>query len=275
MNLTVDASVAVKWFVAEPLHDDARRLLSHRLSLHAPEILLAEFANTIWKKARRGEIKDPLPYFDELTRLTDIVTLHPAGRLVDRAAQIAIEIDHPIYDCLYLACAEATASALITADNRLAEKVAKSVLSADVRYIGAPGVADAITAAATGLVINRETIEALSDAYEVFAATSKHVVASLRGHSEQPPLLTPENQKLIVDSPSFKRLVDMISALTDEELVDLLALGWFGAGLLSGDWRRNFEHASKMVGSVGHDYAAGYGEYWRTGYCLVTGQKQV
>ena len=275
MNLTVDASVAMKWFVAEPLHDDARRLLSHRLCLHAPEILLAEFANTIWKKARRGEIEDPQPYFDELTRLPDIVTLHPGSRLVDRAAQVATDIDHPIYDCLYLACAEATASALITADNRLAAKAAGSVPSADVRHIGAPGVADAITVAATGLVINQETIEALSDAYDVFAATSQHVVASLRGQSETPPLLTPEHQSLIVDSPSFKRLVDMISALSDEERVDLLALGWFGAGLLNGDWRRNFEHASKMVGSVSHDYAAGYGEYWRTGYGLVADRKQI
>ena len=240
-----------------------------------PRFLLAEFANTIWKKARRGEITDPQPYFDELTRLPDIVTLHPSSRLVERAAQIGTEIDHPIYDCLYLACAEATASALITSDNRLAEKVAKSLPSADVRHIGAPGVADAITAAATRLIINQETIEALSDAYEVFAATSQHVVASLRGQSELPPLLTAGNRKLILDSPSFKRLVDMIGALTDEERVDLLALGWFGAGLLNGDWRRNFEHASKMVGSVGHDYAAGYGEYWRTGYGLVAGQERV
>ena len=275
MNLTVDASIVVKWFVPEPLHNDARRLLSHRLCLHAPEILLAEFANTIWKKARRSEIEDPQPYFDELARLPDIVTLHPSGQLVDRAAQIATEIDHPIYDCLYLACAQATASALITADNRFAKKIARHLPSADVRYIGAPGVADTITAAATALVINRERVEALSDAYEVFAATSQHVVASLRGRNELPPLLTPENQKLIVDSPSFRQLVDMISVLTDEELVDLLALGWLGAGLLDGDWRCNFEHASGMVGRVSYSYAAGYGEYWRKGYEFVSRLKRV
>ena len=275
MNLTVDASIAVKWFVAESLYHDARRLLSHRLCLHAPDILLVEFANTIWKKARRGEIEDPQPYFDELALLPDIVTLHPSGQLIDRAAQIAAEIDHPVYDCLYLACAEAAASALITADKKFANKVAGHLPSADVRYIGALGVADAITAAATALVISREKVEALSDAYEVFAATERHVVASLRGRDELPPLLTPENQKLIVNSPSFTRLVDKISALTDEERVDLLALGWLGAGLLNGDWRRNFEHASDMVRQVDHGYAAGYGEYWRKGYAFVSRLKQV
>ncbi len=52
MKLTVDASVVVKWFVSELLHKEAHLLLAHRLDLHAPDILLAEFANTIWKKTR-------------------------------------------------------------------------------------------------------------------------------------------------------------------------------------------------------------------------------
>lgn len=64
MKLTVDASIVVKWFVTEPLSDDARCLLSHRIDLHAPDILLAEFANTIWKKARLREIADPRPYWE-------------------------------------------------------------------------------------------------------------------------------------------------------------------------------------------------------------------
>ena len=61
MKLTVDASIVVKWFVAEALSKEARLLLAHRLDLHAPDLLLAEFANTIWKKARRSEIPDPQP----------------------------------------------------------------------------------------------------------------------------------------------------------------------------------------------------------------------
>lgn len=275
MKLTVDASIAVKWFVTEPLHGEARRLLSHRLCLNAPEILLAEFANTIWKKARKGELDDPQPYFDELALLPDIVTLHPTRQLIGRAAQIAAEVDHPVYDCLYLACAEVEASVLITADKKLSNRVAGHLPGVDVRHIGAPGVADAITVAATALVISRETVEELSDAYTLFAATERHVVASLRGPDELPPLLTPENLKLIVDSPPFKQLVGKISALTDEERVDLLALGWLGAGLLNGDWPRNFEHASDMVQQVDHGYAAGYGEYWRKGYAVVSRLKPV
>ena len=113
-------------------------LLHDRFDLHAPDILLAEFANIIWKKVRRGEISDPQPYFDELANLPEIVTLHPGGDLIGRAAQIAMAIDHPVYDCLYLACAELTASAVITADQKLVNQVTERWPRLDVRHVGAP-----------------------------------------------------------------------------------------------------------------------------------------
>ena len=152
MKLTVDASIVIKWFVTEPLCEEARQVLGDRLDRHAPDILLAEFVNIIWKKVRRGDISDPQPYFDELTNLPEIVTLHPGGDLIGRAAQIAMAIDHPVYDCLYLACAEVTASVLITADQRLVNQVqvTERLPNLEVRYIGAPGVARQIESAAKG-----------------------------------------------------------------------------------------------------------------------------
>jgi len=62
VKLTVDASMVVKWFVAEPMSDETRLLLAGRIHLQAPEFLLVEFANTIWKKERRGELSDARPY---------------------------------------------------------------------------------------------------------------------------------------------------------------------------------------------------------------------
>ena len=64
----------------------------------------------------------------------------PSGDLIGRAAKIAVQIDHPVYDCLYIACAEATGSTLITADRRLANTVAERALHVDVQYIGAPAI---------------------------------------------------------------------------------------------------------------------------------------
>ncbi len=100
--------------------------------MHAPDILLAEFANTIWKKVRRGEISDARPSMEELPRLSEIVELHPAHELIAQAGQLAKDIDHPVYDCLYLACAEATDSILVTADRRLANKVGESFPSTQI-----------------------------------------------------------------------------------------------------------------------------------------------
>ena len=146
MKFTVDASIVAKWYVAETHSEDARRLLARRLERYAPDFLLVEFANTVWKKARRGEIADPRPYLGEIPELRQAIDLLPTVDLVERAARLALELDHPVYDCLYLACAEATGSTLITADRKLADKATGGPL--DVRYIGTPGVADDIDAAA-------------------------------------------------------------------------------------------------------------------------------
>ena len=99
MKLTVDASVVVKWFVDEPLSEESWLFLAHRLDLYAPAILITEFANTIRKKVRRGEIPDSGPYFDELAAIAEIVDLLPDADVIERAAWIAVEIGHPVYDC--------------------------------------------------------------------------------------------------------------------------------------------------------------------------------
>ena len=147
MKLTVDASVIVKWFVPEALSEEARLLLDHRLILHAPDLALVEFANTFWKKVRRGELANHQPYIDELPRLGEVITLYPSYDLLASTAQIAQNLDHPIYDCLYLACAEATRSSLVTADRKFANKTLEAYPGVNVRYIGADHFADEIGAA--------------------------------------------------------------------------------------------------------------------------------
>ncbi len=135
MNLTVDASVVVKWFVPEILAEEARMLLEYPHEFQAPDILLAEFGNTIWKKFRRGEVSFLQPYMDELLELDEVIDLHPVCEQVPRAVQISGELDHPVYDCLYLACAEATGSIVVTANRRLANKAASGFRGVDVLYL--------------------------------------------------------------------------------------------------------------------------------------------
>ena len=266
MILTVDASVVVKWFVDEPLSEESRLLLAHRLHLRAPAILISEFANTIWKKVRRGEIADPGPYFDELASIPEIVDFLPDADLIERAACIAVEIGHPVYDCLYLACAEATESAAITADRKLAVKAASRLPGVDVRYLGMPAVARDIRAAATALIIGKDRLQELIAASDVFAATQEHVLTGLQDEKEQRMrFLTSEDQDLYLRTPSNLRLLRLIGDLSDEERIDLLALGWFGAKRFN-DWPRSLEHAAKTVSFTHDGYVAGYGQHWKSGY---------
>lgn len=196
MTLTVDASVVVKWFVDEPLSEESRLLLAHRIHLRAPAILISEFANTIWKKVRRGEIADSGPYFDELASIPEIVDLIPDADLIERAACIAVEIGHPVYDCLYLACVEATESAAITADRRLADKAASRLPGVDVRYLGMPQVARDIQTAATALIISKDRLQELITAYDVFAATQGAIALGEGGRFRCRPVLCKIPQQL-------------------------------------------------------------------------------
>lgn len=184
MKLVIDASVAVKWFVSETLSEEARLLLSHRLELHAPDLLLAEYANVIWKKFRRGELKASPEYQNALSDLSENVTLHPIGDLIERAMQVSLEVNHPVYDCLYLACVEATKSRLVTADEKLANKVAGSSLDTDVRYIGANGAAEEIVTDATALVIHEEMLARLIQAHDLLADTREGVRTARHGQTD-------------------------------------------------------------------------------------------
>ena len=119
MKLVVDASVALKWLVDEPDSELADRLLDRTDEFLAPELLVAEVINAAWKRRRLRDITDA--QFDDIViRISDgLISLRPLRPLAPRAAALARELDHPVYDCLYLALAEAEDAPLVTADRRL------------------------------------------------------------------------------------------------------------------------------------------------------------
>lgn len=128
MNLIIDTSVASKWFFPEPLQDAAHNLLNDDSDLFAPDFILGELANVAWKKATRGEIRESqavsiVSGFDNCP-----LSLIPSAELVARATRMALELNHPVYDCLYLACAELVDGCVITADLRFERSVSKSPL---------------------------------------------------------------------------------------------------------------------------------------------------
>ena len=274
MKFTVDASVVVKWYVSERYSEEARLLLGHRLERLAPDFVLVELANIFWKKARLREIGDHQRYFQELHRVREAVVLSPSADLIERAAQIAAQIDHPVYDCLYIACAETTGSLLITADRKLGSIVVGNAVEVDVQYIGSHEVADNIRDASTALVITRDKIAELVDAYDLLDATEENIFAALDLGRAELSITTHEDRTLTFDSPAGKRLKRLFHQLNDEECIDLLALGQLGRGNFGTEWQPIFEWACSMIDGHAKDgwrYGLHLGMHWRVGYERLTG----
>lgn len=133
MTLVIDASVAVKWFAPEPLHESARALLESSDQRVAPDWLLIEVANVLWKQQRRGSLTSA-EASRILTLLPQLLPLQAGRDLVVAASDIAIALDHPVYDCLYLALTENIGGQLVTADQELATKA--SAAGYDCRFLG-------------------------------------------------------------------------------------------------------------------------------------------
>ena len=122
ITLVIDASIAVKWVVDEPGTPEALAL-RQKAKLIAPELLVAECANILWKKVQRDELlKEEALLAARLLQGAEIELL-PMRSLLESATQISIEIDHPAYDCLYLALAVEKKCKFVTADKRFLQKL--------------------------------------------------------------------------------------------------------------------------------------------------------
>lgn len=114
----IDASIAFKWLVEEDGSEAAAALAAANV-LTAPDLLKAEVGNALVMKLRRNEIAAD-GVVAGYNALGNFITRWIAMRqLADRALAIACALRHPIYDCYYLAAAEAESIELVTADQRL------------------------------------------------------------------------------------------------------------------------------------------------------------
>jgi len=122
MTVVIDASVVVKWILDEEGQDAAIALRAQ--SLVAPSLWLIEAANVLWRRARLGHITS-LEAEDFLAQLsTAPITTVPSDRDLPHALNLANELRHPIYDCLYLATALRENAHVVTADKRFVSALA-------------------------------------------------------------------------------------------------------------------------------------------------------
>jgi predicted nucleic acid-binding protein len=126
----VDASVALKWILPEMDSDKADALFegwkAEGIEAIAPEFILIEIANTLWKKVERGEISPASGLLKkDLESLVPLSLVQTTDYLAE-ALKIALEYHLTVYDSLYVAVA-ARHGILYTADRQIAERVPASV----------------------------------------------------------------------------------------------------------------------------------------------------
>lgn len=132
MSRVVDASIAVKWVIPEVLSDLADRVRDGEEDVLAPDLLLVEVANALWRKTTAREIspREADAAFDLVRRSG--IDLRPAGPLLPRAMDLARRLGHPVYDCVYLALAARERASLVTADQRLLRRLSTRRLDVSV-----------------------------------------------------------------------------------------------------------------------------------------------
>lgn len=123
----VDASVAVKLYLAEPLAAEAVALFGLLADpanvFHVPDLFYVECANIFWKYVQRG-LTTTVQAAKDLTSLK-IFPLQrtPTFDLADDALSLALAHGITTYDDCYVALANRQALPLITADQKLVKKL--------------------------------------------------------------------------------------------------------------------------------------------------------
>lgn len=119
MTLVIDASVACKWFIEEEGSDEAQQIVAVEETLVAPDLIVAEVSNIFWRKVRLDQMLSSHATAGINGLMITLTEIVPSATLVPRALEISLELDHPAYDCFYIALAESEDVRLITADKRL------------------------------------------------------------------------------------------------------------------------------------------------------------
>lgn len=130
MRWVVDASVAAKWLAPELESASAAALLDDELA--APDLLFAEVGNILFKKQLRAEMDPATAQLAARWLLQVPMAVYDSAGLLDEALALALRLQHPAYDCFYLALARRIGAPLVTADRRLYARC----LAADALGIG-------------------------------------------------------------------------------------------------------------------------------------------
>ena len=127
MKYVLDSCVALKWVLSEADSAKAIRLRDEYAAgvheLLAPDLFPSEVANGLASAERQKRIRTG----ESAIFLNDILSaapvLHHASPLLIRSLEIAIATKQAVYDCIYVAPAEADGCELVTVDDLLVRRL--------------------------------------------------------------------------------------------------------------------------------------------------------
>lgn len=143
LQAVVDASVAVKLFVPEPLSAEAQAVFSRfakepDAELIVPDLFFIECANVFWKWVKRHSYSAATAreHLHELKKLG--LTALPLEHLAEEALIIADRHSITAYDACYVAASDLFGVPLITADQKLVAALPKQAF--DIHWLGEPDI---------------------------------------------------------------------------------------------------------------------------------------
>lgn len=126
--IVVDASVAVKWFIDEPDSAVADDVLNrYEGELAGPSFLVIEVtralvAATNTRRIARDAGRTVIAAWLKTVDAGRITIFETDRAILDRSVEIALNLGHPLPDCLYLALAMHLNCPLLTADRKFAQR---------------------------------------------------------------------------------------------------------------------------------------------------------
>ena len=100
---------------------EAYRQIIQDSECYAPRLIVSELANALWKTVRFASL-DKEDAVQLLASMKSIPYLADDESLIKNALQIAIQSEHPVYDCLFVALGREMDAPILTADKKLRRK---------------------------------------------------------------------------------------------------------------------------------------------------------
>jgi predicted nucleic acid-binding protein len=136
MICVADACLTIKWYVPENHSTPAEILLNGSYEIHAPELIIPEFGNIVWKKQRAGIVtpRAGARIIDAFAKQR--IPLHsqkPLLRTAYRGAQVS---GQTAYDWMYLSLALSLSCPFITANERFYNALENTKMKRNLIWIG-------------------------------------------------------------------------------------------------------------------------------------------